>query len=83
MWAGWPACRRCERLALRRCAAVVPGGLDEQSAGVPGPGLGDRSLPAFLAAGVLRRGQAEVTHQLSGFREPLELADLGAQPDRG
>ena len=28
--------------------AVVPGGLDEQPAGVPGPGLGDRPEPALL-----------------------------------
>ena len=67
MWAGCPVLAAAERLALRRRAAVVPCGLDQQPAGVPGPGFGDRALSAFLAAGVLRRGQAEVTHQLPGF----------------
>ena len=55
-----------ERGALRGRAAVVPGRLDEQPAGVPRAGLGDRALPAFLAAAVLGRGQPEVAHQLSG-----------------
>ena len=72
-----------ERLSLRGRAAVVPGGLDQQPAGVPRAGLGDRALPALLTAGVLRRGQAEVAHQLPGLGEPLKLADLGAQSDRG
>ena len=35
--------------------AVVPGGLDQQPAGVPAAGLGDRALPAPLAGGVLGR----------------------------
>ena len=39
-----------ERLPLRGRAAVVPGRLDEQPAGVTGAGLGDRAL-----AGVSRR----------------------------
>jgi len=34
-------------------AAVVVGGLDQQPAGVGGAGLGNRSLAAALAAGVL------------------------------
>ena len=51
-------------------SAVVPGGLDEQPAGVAAAGLGDRSLAALLAAGVLRRGQADVNHQLPGALEP-------------
>jgi hypothetical protein len=71
-----------ERLSLRRCAAIVPRSLDQQPAGVPGPGLADGALPAFLAAGVLGWGQAEVAHQLPGLGEPLELGDLGAEPDR-
>jgi hypothetical protein len=39
------------------------------------------ALPALLAAGVLRRRQAEVAHQLPGLLKPLEVADLGAQPN--
>src|ERR687898_1706355 len=46
-----------ERLPLGRCAAVVPGGLDEQPAPVPGARLGDLALPAGLAGAVLRRDQ--------------------------
>ena len=42
-----------ERLADRGAAAVVPGRLDQQPPGVRGAGLGDRSEPALLTAGVL------------------------------
>ena len=38
-----------ERGALAGRAAVVPGRLDEQPAGVAGAGLGDRALPSLLA----------------------------------
>ena len=38
-----------ERWPEPRWAAVVPGGLDQQPAGVLGAGLGDRSLAAGLA----------------------------------
>lgn len=41
---GWPD---------RGVALLVVGGLDQQAAGVGGPGLGDRSLAATLAGGVL------------------------------
>ena len=72
-----------QRLALRRCAAVVPGGLDQSRRACPRPGLRDRALPAFLATGVLGGSQADVAHQLPRLGEPLELADLRAQADRG
>jgi hypothetical protein len=42
-----------QRLAFGGRAALVPGGLDQQPAGVPGAGLGDRALAALVAAGVL------------------------------
>src|SRR4051812_8588745 len=71
-----------QRLALRRRAAVVPGGLDQQPSRVPAAGLGDRPEPALLAAGVLGRRQADVAHELPGLGEAREVADLGAQADR-
>src|SRR5688572_22812073 len=43
--------------------AVVPGGLDQQPAGVARAGLGDRAEASLLAAGVLRRHQPDVVHQ--------------------
>ena len=42
-----------ERFADRGAAAVVPGCLDQQPAGVGGAGLGDRPEPALLTGGVL------------------------------
>ena len=72
-----------ERLADAWARAVVPGGLDQQPAGVPGAGLGDRPEPALLPGRVLAWDQPDVAHQLLGAGEPLEVADLGAQPDRG
>ena len=44
--AGWPLWRRLSACALGRASAVVPGRFDQQSAAVPGAGLGDRALAA-------------------------------------
>ena len=44
---------------------VVPGGLDQQPAGVPVAGLGDVAAVALVAGGVLAGGQAEEAHQLA------------------
>ena len=41
----------------------MPGRFDEQPAGVPGAGLGDRALAARLAGAVLGRDEPEVAHQ--------------------
>src|SRR5439155_16227233 len=38
---------------------------------------------SLLAAGVLRRDEPDVVHQLLGAREALEVADLRAQPGGG
>ena len=80
--AGWPAWRRASASPLARRAAVVPGGLDQQPAGVPEPDLVIAPWRRLLAGAVLGRDEAEVAHQLPGAREALEVADLGAQPDR-
>jgi hypothetical protein len=61
----------------------VPCRLDKQPAGVAGAGLGDRSLAAALAAGVLGGDDPEVGGQAVGVLEAIERADLGAQPERG
>ena len=45
--------------------------------------LGDRALAAGLAARVLGGHEPEVAHQLPARCEAGEVADLGAQPDRG
>ena len=66
-----------------RCAAVVPGGLDQQPAGVLAAGLGDRAAPAALAGGVLGGDDAEIAHHLRGVAEAVKVADLRAQPGRG
>ena len=49
-----------ERGAEPGWAAVVPGRLDQQPAGVPRAGLGDVALAAALAGAVLARHQPEV-----------------------
>ena len=76
-------------LALTQCLAdagvraVVPAGFHQQPSRVPGPGLGDLTETALLAGARLRRDEPDVAHELPGAGEPLEIADLGAQPDRG
>ena len=56
-WSGWPVRRFGERDAGPGWAQVVPGGLDEEPAGVAGAGLGDRALAAALAGLVERRAR--------------------------
>ena len=70
-------------LAAARGVVVVPGGLDQQAAGVPVAGLGDVTAVSLIAGGVLARGQAEEAHQLARRCEAAEVADLGEQPERG
>src|ERR1700738_809242 len=48
-----------------------------------GPGLGDRAQPSLLTGRGLAANQADIAHQLLGLGEPFEVADLGAEPDRG
>jgi hypothetical protein len=62
---------------------VVPGGLDEQAAGVPVAGAGDVAAVALVAGGVLARHGPEVGGQLARVAEPVPVADLGQQPERG
>src|ERR1039458_7632964 len=51
---GWVAALAAfERFTDSWAAAIVPGCLDQQPAGVGGAGLGDRPEPALRAAGVL------------------------------
>jgi hypothetical protein len=71
-----------ERLTLGGCSAVVPGGLDQEPAGVTGAGLGDLALTATLPGAVLAGDQPDVAHQLPRALEALPVADLRAQPDR-
>lgn len=61
---------------------VVPGGFDEQPAGVLVAAFGDVPAVLLVAGGVLRRGQAEVAHQLARRGEAPDVADLGEQTER-
>src|SRR5439155_23992623 len=72
-----------DALADARRVLVVPGGLDQQPAGVARAGLGDVAAVALLAGGVLRRRQAEEAHQLARGGEAAQVAELGEQPERG
>jgi SAM-dependent methyltransferase len=60
----------------------MPGRFDQQPPRVPGSRFRDRAKPALLPGRCLGRDQTDVAHQLLGAGEPLEVADLGAQPDR-
>jgi hypothetical protein len=62
---------------------VVPGGLDEEPAGVAGAGLGDRALPAALPGLVEGRDEAEPGGQLRRPLETSEVADLEREHERG
>ena len=57
--------------------AVVPGGFDEQAAGVLVSGAGDVPAVSLVAGGVLARHQAEVGGQLARVAEAPPVADLG------
>ena len=74
---------RFERGGDRRLVAVVVRGLDEQPPRVRRAGLGDRALFAVLAGGVLARHDADVRSDAAWVRETAQLADLGAEPERG
>jgi hypothetical protein len=69
-----------ELFARGGVALVVVGGLDQQPAGVSRAGLGDRSLTALLACGVLLGHDPEIGRQTVRMIEALELADLGTAP---
>src|SRR5581483_2676897 len=67
--------------ALPQRPALVPGGLDEQSAGVAVAGLGDRAELTPLTAGVLARGQAqERSQRLRAEAHPV--AELDRERER-
>jgi hypothetical protein len=59
----------------------VPGGFDEQPAGVAVAGLGDRPLAALLAARLLTRHQPEERAE-PGWIEPLPIAELDRERER-
>ena len=78
------ACRARRRSSVTLSAeraALVPGGLDQQPAGVRVAGLGDRALAAPLAARVLARGEAEERAERLG-PEPVPVAELDRQRER-
>src|SRR6266498_1971779 len=72
-----------ELVADRRPPAGVPGRLDQQPADVRVADLGDRALPALLAAGALRGDEADEGHELGSGLEAIEVADLGDERERG
>ena len=71
----WLAFAAADQLAAGPVgAAVMPGGLDQQSARVRVAGLGDRALAAALARGVFAWYQSEVGAD-RGAVEALPVAD--------
>lgn len=57
--------------------AVAPGALDQRAPGKTAARLGDPAPPDAGAAGMLRRGQSQIGHQLPRIVETLEVPDLG------
>src|SRR5437868_15480038 len=72
-----PVCGLRSGLGPAWRVAVVPGGFDEEAAGVPVAALGDVPTMLLLAGGVLAGGDPEPGSQLSGMGEASEVADLG------
>ena len=56
--------------------AVGPCPLDDRPAGMAVAGLGDASLPAFLAAGVLTGDEPQVCHELPWDVEAAKVAEF-------
>src|SRR6266511_2783619 len=65
-----------ERRADARRVAVVVGCFDKQSAGVTGPGFGDRALPALAVGCALGGHDAEEAGEQRRSREARKVADL-------
>jgi hypothetical protein len=63
--------------------AVVPGGLDEQPAGVAVPGLGDVAAVLLVTGGVFARRDPEPGGEPSRVAKAAEVADLRDQSQRG
>ena len=63
--------------------AVVPGGLDQQPAGVGVAGLGDRALDPGLAPEECSRGHQPDEGADGGAGEPVPVADLDRQREPG
>ena len=59
------------------------GAVDEERAQVAVTPLGDTAEPAFEAAGVLARGQAQPACELTGRRESADVPDEGEQGGGG
>ncbi len=62
-------------------APVLPGGFDEEFAGVGVPGLGDRALVPGLAGGLLTGHQPEVGAD-GGAGEAGPVPDFHGEPER-
>ena len=65
-----------QRLAHPRLAPVVPRRLHQQPPHVGVARLGDRPAAAGRAAGLLRREQPHVAHEVAGRREPPQVPHL-------
>lgn len=69
-----------ERAAHARRMSIGVRGLDQQPAGVPGAGLGDRPQPPARPGGVLAGHDPQVRRQLPRAREALEVPTSAAIP---
>src|SRR5664279_988271 len=63
--------------------AVVPRRLDQQPPGVLVPREGDVPAVLLITGGVLRRDDPQPGRELARVREPVKVADLGDQAERG
>jgi hypothetical protein len=72
-----------ERKADRGPVAIVPGGLDEETADVVVAGAGDRAPSTGLAAGVFAGDEAEVAHEGTWRPEAAEVVEFGDEADGG
>src|SRR5262249_9146993 len=66
-------------LAQSRSMATSPCGFEAPRTDVSVAGLGDRTLPTSVAAGVFARHDAAVGHELLGSLEAREAADLDGE----
>lgn len=60
-----------------RGMSIAPGRFDQQFPCVAIAGLGNAALTSLTAGRVLRRGNAQPRHKLSGMLEAREIAELG------
>lgn len=80
---GLPLSSASQDQVCTRAMAVVPGGLDQKPADVDVAGFGDGAPIFFVARGVFRGDEAEVSHKLAGRSEASDVVDLAEDSQSG